>query len=77
MNKYAIALISFFDNENKIFIVEANNEIESMKKALFLFNGINDESFAGWTTTVGETIEEVKSYCFNGDIGISSPVLVS
>lgn len=34
MNKYVVALISFFDNEIKQFKIEAHSEYDAIKKAM-------------------------------------------
>ncbi len=78
MNKYAVAILSFFENQNKIFIVEADNDVNAMKKALLDFCTTDErkkdqeEWQAPW-----ETVNDVINECFNGEIGISEPVLIS
>ena len=78
MNKYAVAILSFFENQNKIFIVDADTEVNAMKKALIDFckteqsKKDQEEWQISW-----ETVEDVINECFNGEIGISEPVLIS
>ncbi len=77
MNKYAVALLSFYDNENKLFLVRATNEVEAMKQAL-IDTCETDEgraSQAEWSKD-WITIEEVKKHCFNGELAISTPLLI-
>lgn len=78
MNKYAVAILSFFENQNKIFIVEADTEVNAMKKALIKFCTSDEakKSQEEWQTS-WETVDEVINECFNGELGISEPVLIS
>jgi len=75
MKKYAVAVLSFFENENKVFIVEADNESEAMGKALVLFNENNDEDYTEWVNELSQkTVEKIQEECFDGEIAISKPV---
>jgi hypothetical protein len=75
VRKYAVAIISFFENENKVFIVLAPNEREAMIMGLKAFGNGNADS-GDWADTLPEDIDAIKQECFNGEIGISSPILV-
>jgi hypothetical protein len=77
MNKYAVAILNFFDNVNEIFIVHAPSELDAIKLAL-LDSCKTEEgkaSQAEWQnnwSTVAQGMEE----CINSDIAISAPVLI-
>lgn len=73
MNKYAVAVLSFFQNENKILIVEAETEPLAMIKALDEFANTENSEWLGKYPTV----EEIKQECFNGEIAISTPILLN
>lgn len=34
MKKFVVAILSYFDNENKMFLIEAENSYEAVKKAM-------------------------------------------
>jgi hypothetical protein len=80
---YAVAVISFFDNENKVFWVKADNEIDAMIEALNKYS-IQNASSSNITFEADDehnkflktltTVEEVQRYCFDGEIGISKPL---
>lgn len=78
MNKYNIAILNFFDNENIIYTEKAENEIEAMKDALInSFKSEDNKIFQILQREdIGNTIEEIKVYCFNIDICISSPIKI-
>jgi hypothetical protein len=62
MPKYAIAFINFFDNENKVYIVEAENQIKALRKIVPHINK--------------DTIEDIKQGVFDCDQSISTPIQV-
>ena len=80
--KYAVAIINFFDNENKVFLVEANGDSEAMAKAILLSNKTDDveeidEDYIKWVNDLAnKTVEEIQNICFDADMSISEPVKV-
>ena len=66
--RFAVAVLSFFDNENKIHIVEATNELEAMNLAMGDLNGMD--------TSCWSTPEQFADALFDQDIAISYPVLI-
>jgi hypothetical protein len=77
MNRYAVSVLSFFENENKCFIVSAKDEVSAMKQALIDFCHVDVKSdWEEWIEHWG-TIEEVKEHAFNGEIAISTPILIT
>jgi hypothetical protein len=77
MNKYAVAILNFFDNVNEIFIVRAHTELDAIKEAMISSckSDAAKISQTEWQTqwvTVSQAIEE----CINSDIAISAPVLI-
>jgi len=78
--KYAVAVLSFFENENRVFVIEAKNEVEAMVKALSSKDKMLEleEDYVKWIDEMLlKTVEEIQEECFNGDIAISKPVLVN
>jgi hypothetical protein len=78
MNKYAVAILNFFDNVNEIFIVHALTELDAIKQAMIATckSDAAKTSQAEWQEqwrTVPQALEE----CINSDIAISNPVLIS
>ncbi|WP_297419076.1 hypothetical protein [Clostridium sp.] len=79
MKKYALAILSFFDNDNKLFVVEAETEQKAVIKALSIFNGkeeeTNDKDTLKWINSMeNKTIEEIQQELFDGDISLSNVV---
>ncbi|MEY8352554.1 hypothetical protein AALB39_04265 [Lachnospiraceae bacterium 54-53] len=75
--KYAVAVLSFFENENRISIVDANSEVEAMVKTLSSGDKMLDEEYVQWIEVMlTKTVEEIQAECFDGDIAISRPVLI-
>lgn len=66
MPKYAVAVLNFFDNENKIKIVEAKDGLDAMRLAL----DYPPDEFAF------KSYEEAQYYFFNADVSVSEPVLL-
>lgn len=83
MKKYAVAVISFFENENTVQIVEASNEIEAVKKAVIVFNNKfdkrNEETLKeneDWLNEISSTLENLLDELINGELGVSKPILI-
>lgn len=75
--KYAVAVLSFFENENRVSIIEANSEVEAMVKVLSSGDKMLDEDYVKWIDEMLlKTVEEIQQECFDGDIAISKPVLI-
>jgi hypothetical protein len=66
MAKYAVAVLSFFDNVNNIKIVEAEDGLDAMRQAV----EYPPEEFTF------KSFEEAQYYFFNADMSISDPVLL-
>ncbi len=67
MSKYAVAVLSFFDNKNEVKIVEANNERDALILA-------TEESLDVDFLDEFETIDELIQYYIDGEISVSRPV---
>ncbi|WP_303872020.1 hypothetical protein [Acetobacterium wieringae] len=75
--KYAVAVLSFFENENRVSIVDANSEVEAMIKALSSGDKMLDEDYVQWSKPMlTKTVEEIQEECFDGDMAISKPVII-
>lgn len=76
--KYAVAVLSFFENENRVSIVESNSEVEAMVKVLSSGDKMLDEDYVKWIDEMLlKTVEEIQQECFDGDIAISKPALIN
>lgn len=90
MNKYAVAVISFFDNENTVQIVDAENEIEAVKRAVITFNtrlskdNSNKEIVEeneNWLNITNSSLDillldTLLEELFNGELGVSKPIQI-
>ena len=80
MKKFAVAILSFFDNDNKLFVVEAETEQKAIIKALSIFNSENgeetkDKDFLEWINSMEKkTVEEIQQELFDGDMSLSNVV---
>jgi len=77
MKKYAVAIISLIDNDNKVFIESAIDELSAMKKAVISF--IPEESERDFMPLLNKakSSDELKGYMFDCEIGISDALLIS
>jgi len=72
MKKYATAYVDLFENNTIANVVEAENEIEAMKKAILLENK-NDEYIKTWLEGLGEmSIEDFKSAALQGEKSVDA-----
>lgn len=65
MKKYAVAVLSFFENVNEVKIVEAENEVKAMLTAVGDELSMADDF---------ETTEDLKQYYYSGEYAVSKPV---
>lgn len=70
MKKYAVAYINFFDNDLKMSIQEAENEVDACKKHL-LNNNVSDEKNS-WVYNLPDNLEELQYEMFNMDSQINA-----
>lgn len=76
--KYAVAVLSFYENENRVSVIEADSEVEAMVKVLSSGDKTLDEDYVKWIDTMlTKTVEEIQEECSDGDIAISKPVLIN
>jgi hypothetical protein len=75
MNKYVVALISFFDNEIKQFKIEAESEYEAVKKSMIEMctsdEGRESELEFQKTNEFPKNINEYSEYATNCDMDFS------
>lgn len=69
MNKYAVAILNFFNNKNEVKIVEAENERDAL---ILVAEGTLEIDFLDEY----ETTEELIRYYADGDIAVSKPVKI-
>jgi hypothetical protein len=65
MPKYAISFVSFFENELKMEVVEASNELDALREA---YNKVHGNAAPEDITD----IKELKAVCFDMDSLISA-----
>lgn len=71
MKKYATAYVSLFENNAIANVIEAENELEAMKKAILLNQ--KDEYTKEWIEGLGEmTIEEFKDAVLQGEQSVDA-----
>lgn len=69
MKKFAVALINFFDNENKIYFVEAENEVEALKKGVIEQASELDKAITReWMNDDDYTYKELQGVLFDADM---------
>lgn len=68
--KYAVAILSFFDNENKILFVDADSKAEALKKALvdIAENEETKQQQREWNDTLTNDYEELLDELVNGEM---------
>lgn len=82
MKKYAVAILSFFDNQNKLFVVDAKTDTQAMIKTILAFKeesgeDMNDADTLEWIEDMKEmTIEDIQQCLFDSDMSISKPTQI-
>lgn len=81
MKRYAIGILSFFENENKVFIVEAKDKVNAMIKGLIEFNTPKnneekiDKDTLSWIQDMRiKSVQKIQEECFDEEIAISEPI---
>lgn len=81
MEKYAVAVLNEFENVNTVQIVEAENEIEAIGKAVNEFYNKKDISSQDFVSGLifnkdeeGTEISQFINYLLEGGINVSEPV---
>lgn len=75
MKNYVVGIYSAFDYENKLFKVEADNEVEAMKQALLDYTKEEyKQDQIDWNRTIGNSVQEIQHNCFEGDLIITKPL---
>jgi len=78
MNRYVVGYIDFYENKIDLRVVEADNNLEAMIKAVQV-GYEDDENYMNWTRDIYEsckTEEEIKQYFSDSEIGVSSALLL-
>jgi hypothetical protein len=70
MKKYVVAYINFFDNELKMSIQEAKNEVHACKNYLKIKQ--NENPSDSWVNDLPDNLEELKEKMFNLDSMINA-----
>ena len=66
MNRYAVGHMDFFNNDLKIVIIEAGDEVQALIKGVG--DDCNDEDIDRWLSQFnGKTLEEIKTAFFDAD----------
>jgi len=69
MKKYIVGYLNFFDNELRVYKIEANNEIESIAIARLLYNNIiiNDENIQNELKYYPDNIDNLYEIASSGE----------
>jgi hypothetical protein len=72
MKKYAIAYVSFMDNDCQLHFIEAENEIKAIKNFLVSICKTEEskQSQIAFNETFSDDIEEIKDELINCETGI-------
>lgn len=80
MGKYAVAILDFFKNDNKVYITEGKSEPEAMLKGIIEHNKSDekiDEDTLEWIESMkNKSVDEIIEECFDGDLAVSKPVKI-
>lgn len=80
MDKYAVAILNFFKNDNKVYITEGESESEAMLKGIIEYNKTDeeiDEDILEWVESMeNKSVDEIIEECFDGDLAVSKPVKI-
>lgn len=72
--KYAVAIFSNHDGENKLFIISADTAVEAAQLALIEHCPVihRNEDYTNWVSKMGNTIEDIEQGAVNADLSISN-----
>lgn len=77
MKTFVVGLINFFDNDNKLYRVEADNDVEAMKQVVYLACTEEEEKrFTEEDLKSMNTVDDIKEYCMNCDMNITTPLVI-
>jgi hypothetical protein len=78
VSKYAVGVLNMFDNENRVVIVEAPDQINAVIEAVVeSSNSEAKEDIRKWLSELDvNSVDELLSELFNGDLCVSVPVEV-
>lgn len=73
MKKYAVAILSMFENKNEIFFVEETSEVLAVKQALVDFCKLdeNKEDQKQWNESLPNDLEELIDQLVDGDLAVA------
>jgi hypothetical protein len=76
LEKFAVAVMNLSDHDNKLIVVNAENEPDAVKKAILetADEDIKDTDFVEWVRNLGTTYEEVDNNALQGDYIISNVI---
>ena len=77
MSRYAVAVLNFFDNDNKCYVVDASNEVEAVCRAVCQHN--DDSNISDWVNNIyksGASVDRLLDDLANGEYSVSRPVLI-
>lgn len=80
LEKYAVAIMSNFDSDNKVVIVVAENEIEAIVNAIVDFNRVTDEEGENSEAATKNWLKQftdVKSLLealYDAELNVSTPI---
>jgi hypothetical protein len=74
MKKYAVAILSLFENNNEIFFVEAEDEVQAIKQGLIDFCKDEEikQSQREWNLELSNSVEELKNELINGELAVTA-----
>lgn len=79
MNKYVTAIFSHAEGENRIFLLDAENDVDAAKKSLIAHcpEKYRDQNYIDWVNSLGETLEDVFSGAIQSELVLTPPLQVS
>ena len=76
MKKYIVAIYDQSEGENKMYAVQADNDVEAAKKALMEHSQpeyLLDGHYAEWVNGLGDNIEDVINGAWQSDLRLAYP----
>jgi hypothetical protein len=73
--RYAVALLNYFDNVNKLAVVDGATPVDAMIRGAKVNMGLDANDADNWLDSLyGEDVEEIQTAFFDYDMSISLPV---
>lgn len=79
MKKYLTAIFDYSDASNRVFLLDAENDVDAAKKSLIQHcpEKYRDEKYLDWVEGLGNTLEEIMNGAVQSDLILTTPFSIT